>query len=79
VTGSQNPVFSSGGGGAGRTGSLRSRSFGVWGGGETFKCRLLRDSEPCSQDCHFGEIEVCALMTTSLAASILETQAGWWE
>jgi hypothetical protein len=32
VTGLLNPVSSSGNGGTGRTGSLRSRRFGVWGG-----------------------------------------------
>jgi hypothetical protein len=77
VMGLLNPVSSSSDGGAGRTGSLRSRRFGVWG--ETFKCRLLRDSEACSQDCHFGEIEVRILTTASLAASIVETQVGRWE
>jgi hypothetical protein len=70
VTGPLNPVSSSGDVGAGRTGSLRSRRFGVRGG-ETFKCRLLRDSEPCSRDCHFGEIKVRTLTTASLAASHL--------
>jgi hypothetical protein len=69
VTGLQNSVSSSGNGGAGRIRSLQStgRRFGVRG--ETFKCWLLCDSEPCSRDCHFGEIEVRTLTTASLAAS----------
>jgi hypothetical protein len=45
-------------------------------GGEAFKYWLLRDSEPCSRDCHFGEIEVRTLTTTSLAASHLRDPGG---
>jgi hypothetical protein len=56
VLGPLNPVSSSGDGGAGRIGSLRSRPFSVWR--EWFRCWFLCDWGPCCRDCHFGEIEV---------------------
>jgi hypothetical protein len=68
VVGPLNPVPSCGDGGAGQIGSLRSRRFSVRG--QTFKCRLLCDSEHSSRDCHFGEIEVRTLT--------LEIQVDRW-
>jgi hypothetical protein len=74
VVGQLSPVSCSGDGGDDQIGSLRSRCFNVRG--ETFRCRFLRDLEPCSRDCHFGKIEVRTLTTTSPAASHLRDPGG---